>query len=364
MKHLSIMIKPASSLCNLRCKYCFYEDVAENRTVPSLGIMSIDTMKAVIDSIFDSLSDKDELTLAFQGGEPTMAGLEFFEKLSEYVDSKLKEKRVRLSYAIQTNATTLTKEWCEYFSKYHYLVGVSLDLHRGCHDSLRLDAGGNGTFDRVLSGIELLRAENVEFNVLCTLTESLAQYPRKVWDMIVKNNFEYVQFTPCLGELGSKTPYELSPKRFAEFYKDIFDRWYVDLLNGKGRSVKLFDDIANLFLYGTRTACGINGKCSPQIIVEADGSVYPCDFYCLDQYRLGNLASENLLLLYKKSEESESKKREPLPKMCSQCRYLVNCGGGCKRMRSSVCFTDENKEYCGYRELLDYTLDRINMLQS
>lgn len=359
MKHISVMIKPASSLCNLRCKYCFYEDVAEKRKNASYGRMSEDTMKAVIDNIFAGLDDKDELILAFQGGEPTIAGLPFFVTLSEYVDNKLKTKKVKLSYAIQTNATLLNAEWCEYFKKHDYLVGVSLDLHRGCHDEARKDAEGNGTFDEVLGKVSLLESYGVSTNILCTLTESVSQYPRKVWELIVKKNFQYVQFTPCLGGLDETSEYELTPGSFAAFYKDIFDRWYVDLMNGKGRSIKLFDDMANLILYNRRTACGIDGKCSPQLIVEADGSVYPCDFYCLDQYKLGNMAEENVLDLFDKSLLSETKKRAPLPALCKECRYNKICNGGCKRMQESVCFRDETDRYCGYKDLLDYTVDKI-----
>lgn len=362
MKHISVMIKPASSLCNLHCRYCFYEDVAGKRTHASYGVMTEDTMKAVIDNIFAGLENKDELILAFQGGEPTVAGLPFFAALSEYVDEKLQTKRVRLSYVIQTNATLLNNEWCEYFKKYEYLVGVSLDLHRGCHEEARKDANGKGSFDEVLKAITLLEEYGVSTNILCTLTEAVAQYPRKVWELIVKKNFQYIQFTPCLGGLEKTTDYELSPRSFASFYKDLFDRWYVDLVNGKGRSIKLFDDMANLVLYDQKTACGIDGKCSPQLIVEADGSVYPCDFYCLDQYKIGNMTKENVLDLYEKSILSESKKRDTLPTLCKACRYIKMCNGGCKRMQGSVCFKDDTTEYCGYKDFLDYTVDRIIML--
>ena len=357
------MLKPASSACNLRCRYCFYEDEAAARSTTSYGIMGKDISQAIIENVFAGLDGKDEVTFAFQGGEPTIAGVDFFRNFTEYVDSQKRScPNVAVSYAIQTNATLLNDDWCLLFKDKGFLVGVSLDLHRGCHNSVRVTSNGEGTFDAVLAGIGLLKEHGVDYNILCTLTDEIAMYPRKVWDMIIKNDFEYVQFTPCMDGLDDKNGYGLTPARFASFYKDIFDRWYEDFMAGKGRSIKLFDDIANLLLFGKRTACGIDGHCSPQIIAEADGSVYPCDFYCLDEYRIGNLAKENILDLYKKSESSVTARYEPSEK-CRSCRYAQVCGGGCKRMRKNICFTNDSDSYCGYEDLLDYIAPRINRLR-
>ncbi|MCR5155311.1 MAG: radical SAM protein [Butyrivibrio sp.] len=362
MKHFSVMIKPASSACNLRCRYCFYEDEASSRSTTSYGIMQKDIMEAVIDNVFAGLTGKDEVTFAFQGGEPTVAGIGFFRDFADYVDRKKSTNRhVAVSYVIQTNATLLDDDWCAFFKERNFLVGVSLDLHRGCHDSVRVDANGDGTFDTVLKGIDLLKHHGVSYNILSTLTEELAGYPRKVWDFIVKNDYEYVQFTPCMDGLEGKNGYGLRPESFASFYRDIFDRWYDDFTAGRGRSIKLFDDIANLLLFGKRTACGIDGHCTPQIIVGADGSVYPCDFYCLDEYKIGNLASENILDLYEKARISPAGAPAPA-QMCKGCRYERFCGGGCKRMRSNVCFVNDSGDYCGYRDLLDFAIPKLRRL--
>ena len=364
MKHLSVMIKPASSMCNLRCRYCFYEDEALKRSTGSYGVMNTQIMRAVIDNSFKGLNGRDEITFAFQGGEPTVAGTEYFRSFTDYVGGKKSEfPNVSISYVIQTNATLLNDEWCELFKTEDFLVGVSLDLHRGCHDAVRVDAEGKPTFDRVMQGINLLKKHEVRYNILCTLTEELAQYPRKVWDVIVKNNFEYVQFTPCMDGLEESKGYGLTPERFAEFYKDIFDRWYADCTAGRSRSIKLFDDIANLMLWGHKTACGIDGHCSPQIIVEADGSAYPCDFFCLDEYRIGNLAKDDILTVFEKSSKSPAGAHISSPK-CDNCRYKSLCGGNCKRMRKNICFFSDSDDYCGYKDLLDYIGPKIYELRA
>lgn len=364
MKHLSVMIKPASSLCNLRCKYCFYEDEAAIRCKDSYGIMGRDIMEAVIDYVFKGLEGRDEITFAFQGGEPTIAGIDFFKDFTGYVNHKKSElETISISYAIQTNATLLDEEWCNLFAKENFLVGVSLDLHRASHDSARVDIEGKGTFDKVIQGIKLLKNHGVSYNILCTLTNELAQYPRKVWDTIVKNDFEFVQFTPCMDGLEKGNGYGLTPEKFLDFYKDIFDRWYVDLRAGKIRSIKLFDDIANIMLWGIRTACGIDGHCMPQIIVESNGSVYPCDFYCIDEYEIGNLAKEDILSLYDKSENFSNASYKP-PVKCKDCRYSRICGGNCRRMRRNICFVDEEGDSCRYRELLDYIGPKLNLLKT
>ena len=370
MKHISVMIKPASSLCNLRCKYCFYEDESGIRENRSYGLMDEETMKAVITNVLSALTGNDEVTFAFQGGEPTLAGLTFFKNFIEYVNIE-KSRNVKVSYVIQTNATLLNDEWCEFFRENGFLVGVSLDLHKGSHDLVRASADGNGTFEKVLEKVRLLEKHGAEFNILCTLTNEIAKYPRKVWDFIVKNDFKFVQFTPCLGSLsdgdrGKKENgdnYALSPERFATFYKDIADRWYIDFKNGDVRSIKLIDDIANLVLFNKRTACGIDGKCSPQIIVEADGSVFPCDFYCLDEYLIGNLANDDVLTLYERSAASKTKDGKPLPDLCGSCKYLSICGGGCKRMRENICFNSDGECSCGYRDFLDHLLPKLYSLR-
>ncbi len=353
MKNLNVMLKPASSLCNLRCKYCFYADVSDMREVKSFGMMSEETMYGILHSIQKDLESGDSVHFAFQGGEPMLAGLDFFRAFVARVKSW--GPGIRVSYALQTNGVLMEEEWCKFLKENGFLVGISLDILSGCHDEVRVDSEGKGTYRRVSDAISLMQKYRVEYNVLCTLTNAIARHPEKVWNWILSSKVEYIQFTPCLDELegAGNSPYALTPKRFASFYIQLFRLWFEDFKKGKYRSIKFFDDCVNLMMYGRPTSCGMNGACQPQLVVEADGTAYPCDFYCLDEFRLGNLTEQGPLeLLQGESVKAFLHRPHKMPELCQQCRYQRFCGGNCKRMQKEICCSGKDT-YCGYREFLD-----------
>jgi len=351
MKQVSIMIKPASSLCDLRCKYCFYADVAQSRAVASFGMMKPETVGAVLANVAAELQPGDKVHFVFQGGEPTLAGLDFYRT---FVSIAGQWQDVQVTYALQTNGILLDEEWCKFLKEHDFLVGVSLDLLRDCHDEVRVDARGHGTWKQVTRAITLLDRHAVEYNVLCTLTNAVARHPRQVWQQLQKLDVRFVQFTPCLGELeGERSPYALTPKRFADFYVTLFDLWREEIRQGKWRSVKFFDDVVNLLVLGRPTGCGMDGVCRPQLVVEADGSVYPCDFYCTDEYRLGNLTRQTVSeLLTAPGVRAFVDRPQPRPGFCEMCPYDTFCAGNCPRMRREICYTGQDA-YCGYRDFLD-----------
>lgn len=359
MKNISIMLKPASSLCNMRCQYCFYADETKMRQVRSYGLMSNETLEKILRNIRSSLQPGDQINFAFQGGEPMLAGLDFYRYFVKLVDGW--GKGIRVTYALQTNGLLLDEEWCRFLAGNHFLAGISLDLLPVCHDEARRNAQGQGTYGQVMEGIRLMEQYQVEYNVLCTLTRKIAKYPQKVWKVITKNDFRWVQFTPCLDELSGeqKSPYALTPQDFASFYIQLFACWLDDYRKGAYRSIKLFDDLVNYLGRGIPTSCGINGKCQPQLVVEADGSVFPCDFYCLDEYLLGNFTEQTLEELYLLSVQSEMRVREKNA-FCRTCPYEQICGGGCKRMQQEVYCGGEGK--CGMRSFLDYSMRELRQI--
>lgn len=352
MKHLSIMLKPASSLCNLRCRYCFYADIADLRDVRSYGIMPAEKVHTMLRNLQTQLTRGDSVHFAFQGGEPTIAGLPWFREFVQTVSGW--DPGIQVSYALQTNATLLDEDWCRFLAEHRFLVGVSLDLLPQCHDDARLDAGGEGTYQRCLQSLALLNRFGVEYNVLCTLTRQVARHPQKVWKTLKELDIRYVQFTPCLDALDAPgaNPYALTPQRFAQFYTQLFPLWLEDFRKGQYRSVKLFDDVVNLMAYGVPTACGIQGHCQPQLVVEADGSVFPCDFYCLDEYRIGNILEDSLENLLLAAQKSPAQKRDALPELCGSCPYKSFCGGGCKRMQKEIACSGK-ETFCGYQSFLN-----------
>ena len=197
MKAVTILIKPASGKCNMRCRYCFYQDEAENREYKDYGMMSEDTARNLIDKSFSAF---DDVTFAFQGGEPTVRGLDFFRFFTEYAESK--EKRVH--FAIQTNGFCLDRQWCSFFHDHRYLVGLSMDGDKALHDRYRVDGGDKGTFRRVFSSFQLLTSASVDFNVLITLTKDAALRGKEIYQFLKRNGARYQQYIPCLDPMAKE----------------------------------------------------------------------------------------------------------------------------------------------------------------
>ena len=359
-KVLNIMIKPASSLCNMRCGYCFYADEVSRREVKSYGIMSEETRDALLAWVAAATGEGDRVTFAFQGGEPTMAGSAYFHGFAEKARECL--HGVQVFYALQTNALVLEEEMLRFLQENRVLTGVSYDLLPDCHDEARKDAGGLGTAERVLRNMGRLQEHHVEYNVLCTLTREVARHPREVWKELVEKDIRYVQFTPCLDELDrpGASRYALTPDLFASFYLGIFGEWFRAYQQQQYRSIKLLDDLVNEIAWGRIGGCGLNGHCQPQLIIEADGSIYPCDFYCLDADRIGMVRDTPLMQALQASAYAPFKTKAA-PQRCRQCRYAKICGGGCQRMRREICFAQET-DACGMQRLLDAAMPAFTFI--
>jgi uncharacterized protein len=359
MKHISVLIKPASSICNLRCKYCFYANVSSLREVRSFGKMKVDVAEKMIKNIFVDLEDGDELTLAFQGGEPTMAGLSYFRTITQLISEQ--RKRVKVHYALQTNGTIINEKWCAFLKEHDFLVGLSIDGQPLYHDLNRVDSKGRGTFHRVMLTKQLFDAYEIEYNVLTVLTNPLAKEAKKVFRFLKEQHIEYVQFIPCLDDLDAiqKNEHALTPKRFASFYHQLFACWLEELKSGHYISIKLFDDLMNLFVGRQVTACGILGNCQMQYVIEADGSVYPCDFYVLDDYRMGYIQEQTLRELFEQEISRDFLCEKPaLQEKCQKCPFIQVCGGGCKRMKDAMYVDEQN--FCGYEQLLSEFVPKID----
>ena len=360
MKRHSLLIKPASSLCNMRCEYCFYSGISAVRDTPSYGIMPLEVVEKLIGNIFRDINEEDEITIAFQGGEPSLAGLSWFKHFIEYAAPR--KKGVAVNYAFQTNGLLLDESWCEFFHEYNFLLGLSIDAGKRLHNRNRLSASGEGTYEACLRSKELMEKNHVEYNVLCVLTNDLAKEPDKAWRFIQNEKIRYMQFIPCLEapseDFGAGRPdgNALRPARFAAFYSRLLYWWIKELENGNYISVKLFDDVVNYFCKGIPTSCGINGQCRHQYVVEADGSVYPCDFYAFDKYKIGNLAESSLREMFDTQKVRDFLLEKPeLPVICNSCGFFNTCRGGCKRMRH-VMYIGAGGLICGFRTFLEKCL--------
>lgn len=362
MPPLNMLIKPASGICNMRCKYCFYHDVSENRSQASYGRMSMETLEDLVKRAFDFA--EYTCSFAFQGGEPTFAGLEFFQRLTE-LEKKYNQKKVKVQYSIQTNGTLVDDRWAEFFARNHFLVGLSLDGTREVHDAMRVDAEGKGTFDRVMKTAAILEKYRVDFNILCVVNRGVAQESKKIYQFFREKKFGYVQPIPCLDPIGEQPgqhEFSLTPEKYGYFLKTFFDLWYDDLKNGHMTVIRNFDNYIGILMGYQPEMCSMLGHCICQYVVEADGSVYPCDFYVLDEWKLGNIRDSSFWELGKSEKVREFiRLSQHVDEQCRACRWRQLCRGGCRRNREPF----QNGKpvlnyYCSsYREFFEYAAPRL-----
>ena len=351
MKYFTAFIKPASSICNLNCRYCFYTDVAENRAEKSFGLMSFETAENLISRVNDYCrSDRTKVSFVFQGGEPMMAGLDFFKNFVGSV-RKICAENISASFSVQTNGTLIDDKWCEFFKENDFLVGISFDGAAGIHDLNRVDALGRGTSADVLKSVKLLKKYSVEFNELCVVTRAAARHPVEVMNTAFKLGVGNLQLIPCLdclsGEGGS---YSLTPRDYASFLEKVCDIWASRALGGEYMSIRLFDNIMMLMSGQPAEQCGASGRCNVQFVVEGDGGVYPCDFYVLDKYRMGNVNSDSISDMAASAGLKKFLSRDiPVGEKCASCGVYPLCGGGCARYRA---FLTSEKGYCPMQDFL------------
>jgi len=362
MQTLNIMIKPASSNCNLCCKYCFYRFLAKNRQIKSYGFMNVNLLEKVIKK---GLSYAEQnCTFVFQGGEPTLVGLNFYKKLIKF-ELKYNYKNLYIINAIQTNGINIDEEWVKFLAENHFLVGISLDGPKEIHNTNRIDNQGKETFKRVMETINLLNKYKVEYNILTVVTSLVARHPNKVYNFFKHHNFQYLQFIPCLDPLNEEIKnngYSLKSDKYAYFLKTLFDLWYDDIFKGNMISIQYFDNLLGLLIGYKPEVCGMVGHCICQCVIEADGGVYPCDFYVTDQWYLGSIKESdfNELLNSVNSKKFIEVSRYIDPE-CKSCKWYYLCRGRCRRWREP--FENEKPKLnilcSAYKKFLKYSEERL-----
>lgn len=339
LNQLSILIKPASSQCNMRCDYCFYFAIADQRQEVSKGLMTQETVSRIIDECFFVTNSTATIHFSFQGGEPTLAGIEFFKNFVDEVHIK-KEYRT-IHYSLQTNGTIINDEWVSFFKQEDFLIGISIDGYSSNHDHYRkLSDRVTPTYSLVLSNYQKLRKSDVRVNVLTVLTNSLAMNPYRFFKWLLANKITHVQIIPCLNGL--------KPQVYQHFFNTLFDLYKEHLESDKLIHISLFDNLFMMLNNQYPSQCGMLGNCAMQSVIEANGDIYPCDFYTDDFHCLGNIHTESLGSIFKKESLKQFIKKEPLSEPCSSCEVLKMCFGNCKALKTT--FID--KSYCGYREFL------------
>ena len=337
---ISVMIKPSSSLCNLKCKYCFYSSLSSEREEYSKGFMSLETAENIIKSAVD-YTKGTEIILTFQGGEPMLSKLEFYKSFVELV-KKHNTYNSRITYCLQTNGTLINEEWCKFFKANNFLLGVSLDGNEQ-QNVYRVYPDGSSSFNDILNGIEMLKKYDVQFNVLSVVTKQLANSVRDNYKFMKKNQIYNFQYINCLKPFDEAFDNDLYMNNddYSFFLEKAFRLYYNDNMMGRRVSVRSFDNYLLLLRGSNAEQCGMNGFCSTQFVVEGDGTVYPCDFYCTDEWELGNINNISFSEMHKsKKAKGFISESFTVDEECKKCAYFALCrGGGCKRSRkdSDMC---------------------------
>ncbi len=362
MPPLHLLIKPASGSCNMRCQYCFYADVIDHRQVANRGMLSKENMHIIIDKAINYADGI--LTLAFQGGEPTLIGLDFYKDTVNYIKSK-NIKNLNIQYAIQTNGMIINKEWAKFFSENNFLVGISLDGIPKTHNVNRLDNKLGGTFDRVMESINLFQKYNVEFNILTVVTNDTAKEINRIYKFYKKNKFNWQQYIPCIDDFNEKrgtSKYSLTPEVYAEFLKARFDLWLNEIQNDNIIWDRYFENLLMILKGYHPESCGMSGTCSIQTVIEADGSVYPCDFYVIDELYIGNILTESFEVINKNREKLDFYNiSHQVDDKCKECKWFNLCRGGCRRDREPMIDNNLSLNYfcASYKEFFEYAYPRL-----
>lgn len=355
----SLLIKPASALCNLDCTYCFYLDRdADPYKEIDHKRMSTGTLRRLVDSwLYYSYPNS---TFAFQGGEPTLAGLPFFEKLVEF--QKLYGRGgQQVSNALQTNGVLLDIHWAEFFHQYNWLIGLSMDGPEDIHDRFRINKGGAGTWRQVMRGMEALQKGKAEFNILCVLSQSNVDHPKEIYRFFRSLGIDNIQYIP-LSEFdasGNPLPETITPEQYGRFLVETFDLWWPERRQVR---VRCFDNLAEGIAGMKPGACTMHESCDSYVVVEYNGDIYPCDFFVEGNWKLGNIVDDSWPEVARRMRRTEfaAKKSIPHP-ACQVCRWKELCHGGCPKFRHGRHGEFEELDYfCGaYKQMFAHTVEPL-----
>lgn len=357
MPPITVMIKPVSGACNMRCRYCFYNDVMARRKVGIYPRMTREILEIIVRKAF--LQADSSVHFILQGGEPTLIGLEFLETLIA-LERKYNARALTVTNALQTNGYQLPDEMIAFFARERFLLGLSMDGCQDLHDQLRLDANGEGTFERVQDTARRLTAADVDFNILCVVNDQVAQNPQRVFQALAP--YGYIQFVACLDDFDrTKQFYSLTPEHYRDFLKTTFDLYYQAFLAGSPVSVRNYDNYVGMLLGIPPENCAVHGQCGQYFLIESDGSVYPCDFYVTDEWCLGNIQETSFRQLVKMERALRFRKESlPVPESCRGCCWYPLCRNGCKRERDPQ--TGLNIWCESYRDFFAYSISRMEKM--
>ena len=346
------MAKPIGPICNLECTYCYYLEKEKLFPKGENFKMKPEILDAYIRQYIESQNTR-EVTFAWQGGEPTLLGLEYFKSIvtiqKQYAGGR------KINNTLQTNGTLLDDNWCRFFHENHFLIGLSIDGPRKLHDTYRLDKGQKPTFDRVMHGLTLLKKHGVEFNTLTVVSASNAKHPIEVYDFLREVGSGYIQFIPLVERLPTLendasildfaappepgqppspvTRWSVPSEGYGDFLITIFDAW---VRRDVGKVfVQMFDVSLGIWSGNGPGLCLFLKDCGEGLAVEHNGDLYSCDHFVYPKYHLGNIMNDSLGALANSDQQRAfgQAKSDTLPKYCRECEVRFACNGECPKHR-------------------------------
>lgn len=345
-----LMAKPSGSLCNMDCHYCFY--LEKNKLYPNTSdwhmpnLVQDNFIRKYIES-----QNTEVITFAWQGGEPTLLGLDFYKRAVELQMKYANGKKIENTF--QTNGILVDDEWSEFFAANNFLIGLSIDGPQEIHDQFRIMKGGQPSFEKVLAGLKYLQKHRVEFNTLTCVQRSNSYKPLDVYNFLKEIGSKYIQFIPIVERTLTSTENEndlklplpkeginaqvadwsVEPLQFGKFLSDIFDEWIkVDV--GE-YYVQMFDIALEAWFTGKSSLCIFNETCGRAAAVEHNGDVYSCDHYVYPEYKIGNVLKDDLNKVMNSGKQMKFgvDKSMTLTKYCRECEYKFACWGDCPKHR-------------------------------
>jgi len=331
----SVLIKPSGPDCNLNCTYCFYLEKAELFANQNIHRMSDKILEETIRQVMQQSGQ--QVSIAWQGGEPTLMGLEFYQKA---IDFEIKYGRNQaVGNGLQTNGLLLNRDWAKFLKKYDWLVGLSLDGPEFIHNHYRFDQAGKGTHKRVEDNAKMMLEEGVAVNAMCCVTSHSVKYPEELYNYYKSLGLTFMQFIPVV-ETDKNDPtkaadFSVSAEDYGTFLNKLFDLWIADFQGGQPTtSVRHFESVFHTYVGLDAPECTMMKECGPYAVVEHNGNIYSCDFFVEPKWKLGNIQHDKLInMLNSKKQTAFGQAKAVLPRECRQCTWLTKCYGGCTKDR-------------------------------
>jgi uncharacterized protein len=331
----SILVKPAGPDCNLACQYCFY--LKKALLFPkALHRMSDTILKETIRQVMQQ--GGDHVNFGWQGGEPTLMGREFFQRVIQYQSRYGRQGQV-VGNGLQTNGWLIDKEWAGFLAETKFLVGLSLDGPEHIHDHYRRTNSNQGSWQRVARNRDIMLDAGVEVNALIVVNDYSVQFPKEIYEYHKKNGLTYLQFIPCMesdpNEPSKPALYAVSAEKYGVFLCTLFDLWLADFRYGKPTIfIRWFDSLFHTYVDYPAPECTLLEECGAYVVVEHNGDVYSCDFFVEPSWRLGNVLQDRLLeMLNSPLQNRFGAIKKELTAKCQTCPWLKHCHGGCPKDR-------------------------------